>query len=1035
MPPHTVDSGPREPDGGDGAAEPSAYRGRPAENATGPAFGETAAKLVGRAAELERFDWAVSRMGQDGAPAVIDVAADAGMGKSRLLSEFCARARRRGLTVLHGRATEYERHTPFQAFTDAFVDADPSFLASDAVPDAAAPVLYGAADTAQGVAHRDRFGLYRAVADVLTRLAEGSGLVMALDDLHWADPATMELLDHMIRHPVRGRMLLVAARRGRQTAPRLEAALMRGTDSGAVLRIALRPLDVKETIEALAPDLPARDVREIHQAGGGNPLYLRCLLHAHRHGARRGGMAGARADSTAEAPSGLVSLLLEELTPLPAAQRRTVEAVAVLGDQATPAMVSLTTGDPTAAELDDRIRALMRRDLLRTGSHGCWTLRHPLLRAAVYEHTPAPRRAEIHRAAAEALARTGAPATERAHHVERSLTGWDPAAAAVLTEAAAQFAHTAPATAAHLLDVVLRLMPDTPAHARRRGELTLARARALGVGGSLRESRDLLHTLVSGLGQDDASLRGDATALCAMMERHLGHSPEALALLRRELARTPGPEPRQAVSLGLALGMAALNTVSYGDVRNGMARTLTVARAHGDLMGEAGVLSLAALGEAYEGQTDAARRYADAAAGLVDGFTDPAVTDASESLVWLAWAEAVLERYADAERHADRGLDVARRGGQVHVLPHLLTAKAFVQLTICRLPAALESAEEAESVARAIGSSDLLAFTLSFKALILLVHRPLGDTGALATAEEAVAAAGTSAYWWASLAGCMLGHATLVSGEPHRAQHAILTAGGPELLKLQPSIRPGQLETLVGTALAVGDIEQATRWAAQAEAEAERMGLHGQRGAALRARAALAQHRGDPGEAARLFEGAAREYAPSGATLWEAYSLILATPQAQAAGDTGRAAAMWTRAGRLLTGGGAHLLTELAGLVRPPEAALVRPPETEAGRNVTAAARPEGPSSKPTELDQLTGRERQIAELVAEGLSNQAIATKLFLSIRTVETHLSAIYRKTGVPSRSALAGLVTRVAVQRQTEQARDPLIFGHSGADGRNT
>ncbi|MFJ1967157.1 AAA family ATPase [Streptomyces sp. NPDC087903] len=965
-----------------------------------PAWDETATTLVGRAEEMTRLDSVIGRLGQDGVPAVVDIAADAGMGKSRLLSELCARARRSGLTVLRGRATEYERHTPFQTFTDAFADVDRAVLDSDAVPEAAAPVLRGADSVrgaASGTGNRDRFGLHRAVADVLTGLGERSGLVMALDDLHWADPASLELLDHLVRHPLRGRVLLVVARRARQTPHSLVAALTRGVDSGAVLPMALRPLPERDSIDALASDLLPRDAKEIYASSEGNPLYLLSLLHAHRHGTSSARDTIARAgDGTAsEVPSGLGSLLLDELTALTEAQRRTVEAVAVLGDHATLAMLSRTTGPITAEELDDHIGALVRRDLLRRRSDGRWTLRHPLLRTLVYEHTAASRRAEIHRAAADEQARAGVPATERAHHVERSLVGWDPVAAAVLSEAAAQFAHTAPATAAHLLDVVLRLMPDTPAFANRRGELTLARARALGTGGSLRESRDLLHTLISSSGQDDALLRGDAIALCAMMERHLGHSPEAIALLQRELVRSPGPAPRQAVSLGLALGMAALNTVSYPDVRDDVERTLAVARSHGDLMGELGALALASLGEAYEGETAAAQRFADAAAGLADGLTDPSLTELCESLVWLAWAEALLERYADAERHADRGLDIARRGGQVHVLPHLLSSKAFVHLNTCRLPSALESAEEAESVARAIGSSDLLAFTLTFKALILLLRRPLGDTGALTTAEEAVATAGRSSHWWASLARCVLGHTALVSGDPRRAQDSILKAGGPELLGLQPSTRPGQLDTLVGTALATGDVEQAARWAARAAEEADRMGLHGQRGAALRAEAALAQHHGDARAAADLFERAAQAYAPSGAATWEAYSLLLASVQASAAGEGPSAVAMWERACRIADAGGARLLSDLAALVRPQAPELPR---------------------APTELDQLTAREGEIAELVAEGLSNQAIATKLYLSRRTVETHLSAIYRKTSVSSRSALAALMTRAALDRST-------------------
>ncbi|MGW6705209.1 helix-turn-helix transcriptional regulator [Streptomyces sp. NPDC054956] len=957
-------------------------------------------KLVGRTEELGRIDSLIAGIGRGGVPAVVDITGDAGIGKSRLLGELCARAAHGGLAVLRGRATEFERHTPFQAFTDAFADIDAGLVdvdGTDAPFSEAAPVVRGVSHAASGApGAADRFRVYRAVARLLARLANSAGdrgLLVALDDLHWADPASLELLDHLVRHPVSGRVLLVVARRDRQTPTSLTAALTRGIDSGVVLPMELAPLPERESLRELAADLPPGDAAELFAASEGNPLYLQSLLHAYRSGGRLPGAPAAdRHGDLVGVPSGLRALLLDELTPLSGPERRTVETVAVLGDHTTPGMLASSTGYE-ARELADFTAALARRDLLRPAPGGRWTLRHPVLRALVYENAVPHERSGIHRRAADELARAGASAAERAHHVERSLTGWDPAAAAVLTEAADQLAHTAPATAAHLLDVVLRLLPNTPEHTRRRGELTLARARALGVGGNLRESRDLLHKVIDSCCADNPSLRADAIAQCAVMERHLGHSPEATALLRRELSRSPGPSPRQAVSLGLALGMSALLSVSYPGVREEVARTLALARAHDDRTGEAAALALCALGEAYEGDIAAACRFADDAALLADGLTDPHLTELCESLVWLSWAETLLERYAEAERHADRGLAIARRSGQLYLLPHLLMSRAYVHLNTCRLPSALESADEAESIARGIGGSELLTFTLSFTPLIVLVASPLGDSRAMAVAEEAVSTAGASDSWWASLAWCILGHTAFVNGDARRAEEAILRAGGgSDLKRVQPSILPAQLELLVATALADGRVEQAETWAARAVEEADRLGLGGQRAAALRASAALAEHRGDTATAIRLFDGAAREYTTMGAALWEAYSLLRASALAQNAGDGPRAAVMWQRAHRLATDGGARLLVDLAGMMRPQAA--------DEDREV------------PPELSVLTAREREIAGLVAQGLSNHAIADGLHLSRRTVETHLTAVYRKAGVRSRSALASLVTRTAI-----------------------
>ncbi|MFD4134388.1 AAA family ATPase [Streptomyces goshikiensis] len=942
--------------------------------------------LVGRGAELDRLDAVLD--GPGGPPGVVDLTGAAGIGKSRLLAEACGRAEERGLTVLRGRATEYERHIPFRVFGDAFADLDPELLRGLGAPDTAWAAPAGAADAGAadagqadaagaGASAVDRFAAHRATARLLTALGgrTGAGLLIALDDLHWADPASLELLDHLVRHPLRAPVVLVVARRDRQTSPSLAAALTRGVDTGAVLRLNLGPLSERACVEQLAPGLPPGRAARLYTASEGNPLYFLTLLQG-----REQGRSGPSLP-----PGGLGALLLDELTPLSAAQRRTAEAVAVLGDQATPPLLLALTGPASGPErLDADLGALAGRDLIRPRPGGGWSLRHPVLRAAVYEDTGPGRRAALHRRAAAALAAAGAPATVRAHHVERALTGWEPEAAAVLLEAAGQSETTAPASCAHWLEVVLRVLPDTPGHAARRRDLMLKRARALSVCGELRASRDLLHEVIAGLPADDGSgVRAAAVTLCASMERHLGQYRASVALLRRELSRRPAPAPAEAVALGLELGSSAPHALPFPEVRADVLRTLELARSLGDEPAAAGALAVSALGEAYEGNTAAARELTDRAAACVDALTDRDLADQCEPLARLGWAEFYLERYEDAERHADRGLAIARRGGPLHLLPHLLMCKAIVHTHVCRLPSALDLVDEAESIARGIGSDELLGLVLANKAQVLIAARPPGDVSALAVAEEAVAAAGARTSWWTSLVWCVMSYAALHGGDALRARSAMLRAGGPELTGLQPSMRPLFLEALVTAAVTTGDLAEAEKWAALAGRDAERLGLPVQRAAALRCAGQVLAGSGRPAAAAERFARAAEEAGRSGAALWEAQSLLIGASLTAEAGDPATASAMWRRGRRLAETGGALLLTGLADLLLPP--------------------------APPPRLPGLTPREHEIAALIAEGLTTPAIAARLYLSPRTVDTHLSHIFRKTGVTTRSALAALAAR--------------------------
>jgi DNA-binding CsgD family transcriptional regulator len=201
-------------------------------------------------------------------------------------------------------------------------------------------------------------------------------------------------------------------------------------------------------------------------------------------------------------------------------------------------------------------------------------------------------------------------------------------------------------------------------------------------------------------------------------------------------------------------------------------------------------------------------------------------------------------------------------------------------------------------------------------------------------------------------------------------------------------MRPLFLEILVTAAVAAGDLDSARQWAERAREEAERLDLPVQRASAMRSAAHLPLGLGDTKAAAELFVSAAEESARSGAAFWEAFSLLLGAPLLAGAPDGARQGqAAWQRGQRLAAAGRCEMLTDLADKIRPAPAEAADGPERW--------------------LAGLTAREREIAGLVTEGLTSPAIADRLCLSRRTVETHISRIYRKTGVTSRAALAALM----------------------------
>src|SRR5215472_4461604 len=206
-----------------------------------------AGQLVGRASELGSLEGILGELDR-GCPGAIEVAGEPGIGKTRLLRELAARAGGRGHLVLSGAASEFEHDLPFSVFVDALDEylagLQPGRLSvlDDAVQAELAhifPALSALAGGHQVSPQHERYRSHRAVRALLEHLAQTLPVVLVLDDFHWADPASAELLGALLRRPPAAAVLVAVALRPRQLPDRLSAAFERAHRTAALTRIEL----------------------------------------------------------------------------------------------------------------------------------------------------------------------------------------------------------------------------------------------------------------------------------------------------------------------------------------------------------------------------------------------------------------------------------------------------------------------------------------------------------------------------------------------------------------------------------------------------------------------------------------------------------------------------------------------------------------------------------------------------------------------------------------------------------------------------
>src|SRR4051794_16887730 len=192
-----------------------------------------AAHLVGRASELGSVDRLLSQVG-GGRSASLELVGEPGIGKTRLLAELAARADARGYLILSGRAGELELDLPFWVFVDALDDyvsgLEPTRLEridADVRAELATvfPSMAVQPTRRRTAIQHERYRSHRAVCVLLETLARTQPVVLVLDDVHWADPASVELLSALLHRPPAAQVLIVLAVRPRQMGKRLRVAV------------------------------------------------------------------------------------------------------------------------------------------------------------------------------------------------------------------------------------------------------------------------------------------------------------------------------------------------------------------------------------------------------------------------------------------------------------------------------------------------------------------------------------------------------------------------------------------------------------------------------------------------------------------------------------------------------------------------------------------------------------------------------------------------------------------------------------------
>lgn len=895
-----------------------------------------------------------------GRSASLYIIGEPGLGKTSLLDLAAALAAARGLATGQGRGRPMETTLPFGLMTQALDGLDAgSLLAED-----------GATAESTGARAARFYGVLRWLEQ-----RAGGGMLLAFDDMHWADADSLALISFIARRADSLALGLVGCMRPWPQEATQTAADLAHDGRGTIWQLAPLSADASaELLESMVGrPLPAELARRAHELCAGNPLLLRQLAVAIGNGED---LPSAAEPARAAFGRGV---LLARFAGLPAAGMRCAQAASVLGTSFHPDIAAQIAG-LDGGDVDVALESLTRTGLIGPGAGARADFIHPLFRQALYEDLAGPVRTRLHSRAFGIFQARGMDAQAAEHAVLAGMTG-DPAAVDVLERAARTARRTgALAAAVTRFDEAVAMAGELAEPA-----LLLARAEALLAAGQAQRAIEAYRALLgrSELAQPDRIVSrwmlGRALVMAGEHDTAAGMFSAAADLAMADDPATAAEVLHDAVLCSMRVSGPAMALGAAAKGRE-LARRLGGAlaiRADADwgqialMTGDPGGMAAAEPAAPWR-ISDASRWWAEPARagggwGPINSF---------------GYCARLVERFDDADRAFVAVREAADRIGAPEAIATLAVAHCYTLVRMGRLADALAASNVALPLAELVPQAE--AYAAVAMAHITLYMGRLEESARWCERVEAIAGPRgerlAMVFLWDALGHRHLREGAIaVASDLYTRLQAEVTAMG-----IGEPCLPAWARHAVAAHIASGRAADAQRVVGWLEDAAARLPCRFPRIAAATGRAQLAELAGDQDAADKHYAAALALHEQVRMPIEHAETLLDYGGFLRRSGRRALARTMLARSAELAEGAGAGWIAGLA----------------------TAEFKIAGGRRRTRDPRALSAREQRVAELAAAGLANAEIARQLYVSVSTVETHLEHIYAKLGIHSRYELIAM-----------------------------